>query len=161
VQKRQLARRRLPGVPRKVGSLLAQWAELPQALQVVPQVLGDESGSELAALGLQVLPQEQRPAEPGWELSERREAGPPPVRWLRAPRAREPKVVLQPLAGQTVGVPQPQASSAQPSLPLLWLLFPLWQPLLPELLPQRLPGFSCELFPRRRPEWSSNESFFP
>src|SRR6267378_900112 len=54
-----------------------------------------------------------------------------------------------------------QASSARPSQPRPWLLFPLWLPLPLALRLRRLPEGSCALSQRRPQGSSSSASSFP
>src|SRR5882672_3341235 len=100
-------------------------------------------------------------------LERRRERRPRalPLRLALPLAQREPPVhsVSPRLARRWLGVVRQaqQASSARPSRPRPWLLFPLWLPLPLALRLRRLPEGSCALSPRRPQGSSSSASSFP
>ncbi len=77
----------------------------------------------------------------------------------RARREPQAHSVSQPQAQRSLAARQ--ASSARPSQPPLWFLFPFWQPLLLALPLQPLPESSCAPSRRRPRGSSSSASSFP
>jgi hypothetical protein len=85
-----------------------------------------------------------------------------PARSALSPAQRKPQVhsVSRRLASHSLAEAR-QVSSARPSQPCPWLLFPLWQPLPLALRLRRLPEGSCAPSQLRPRESSSSASSFP
>jgi len=155
--------RQRQGAQQKAVHLPEQRAVPQPALQAVPQALRGEE-SELAlgpalpvrwASWLRERRQAQVPSVPGaWE---QRPQG--RLALLPAQESRQARSASQPQARRWLGRAQ-LASDAQLSQQHPWLLFPLWQPLPPELRLRQLPESACAPSPRHRPESSSNASSF-
>jgi len=170
---------RLPqGAQLKAASLAARQGErplAPRAVQQAQQGERDESG-----------PAEPEPGRQAWPLVRERTAalalglsallGPRQELWLRALEALRPvqlalRVRLARLALRLCARQERVAEELEEEAPrtaceqlwrlLPWLPFRPWRPLPPELQLLPAPEFSCELFPRRRREWSSSASFSP
>ena len=154
----------LTTVPRAV---LVQPGAPLQALPALLQAQADESELLQALRVRQAL----RPAAPlqvqepaPWVLEEQRPRARPVRLALPLAQQEPPAHSVSPrLARRWLAVVRQaqQASSARPSQPRPWLLFPLWLPLPLALRLRRLPEGSCALS-RRRPQGSSSSaSSFP
>jgi len=137
-----------------------------QALLALLQAKADES-ELLQAQALRVRqawrlaapPQVQEPA-PWVQVEQRPQAL--PVRLALPLAQREPPThSVSPRRWLGVVRQAQQASSARPSQPRPWLLFPLWLPLPLALRLRRLPEGSCALSQRRPQGSSSSASSFP
>jgi hypothetical protein len=142
---------------------------LQKALRALPQERADESES-LQVWRLQVQqasrleppPQVQKPTP--WVPLEQRPLA-LRARWSLPQARREPpahSVSQRRVRRSLAEAPRVrQASSARPSQPLPWILFPLWQPLLLALPLQPLPESFCAPSRRRPRGSSSSASSFP
>src|SRR5882762_6517248 len=125
-----------------------------QALLALLQALRVRQAWRLAA-----PPQVQEPA-PWVQVEQRPQAL--PVRLALPLAQREPPAhSVSPRRWLGVVRQAQQASSARPSQPRPWLLFPLWLPLPLALRLRRLPEGSCALSQRRPQGSSSSASSFP
>jgi hypothetical protein len=124
--------------------LQAQWLPVPRASRLVARLLLDEPAPS------------ERPEQ--WPQALRARSA-LLLAW-QEPQARSVSLRLAPHSLVAAQRAQ-QVSFAQPSLPLPWPLFLLWQPPPLALLPRPRPESFCALFPRRPRGSSSSASSFP